>query len=408
MRVLIAGIDGYLGWPLALALAARGHELAGVDLFLRRRWVEEMGSHSAIPIASMHERLAAYREHFGAALWFREGDLRAPGFVRRVLAEFQPEAVVHLGEMPSAPYSMIDVDHAVFTQTNNIVSTLNLLFALRDTCPDTHLVKLGTMGEYGTPNLDIPEGFFEIEYRGRRDRLPFPRQAGSWYHLSKVHDSHNIMFACRTWQLRSTDVMQGIVYGTRTRQITSDARLGTRLDFDEAFGTVINRFCCQAVIGHPITLYGAAQRQRGFLPLRDSIQCLTLAIEHPPATGEYRVFNQLEAVYNLCQLAERVQRIGGEFGLAADIRRLDNPRVEAEAHYYNPDHQHLLDLGYRPTHDMDTELRVLLADLLPQRQRIVAKQAALVPGIHWDGRRRAARAVDEAVPGPAARRRQAS
>jgi UDP-sulfoquinovose synthase len=387
MKVLIPGIDGYLGWSLAVYLAHRGHEVAGCDAYYRRDWVAEMGSQSATPIVKMSERMAAFAENFGKSLIFRRGDLQDYNVVKNLVRSFKPDAIVHLGEMPSAPYSMVDVEHCVFTQTNNIVGTLNILFAMRDECPDAHLVKLGTMGEYGTPNVDIPEGFFEIEYRGRTDRLAFPRQPGSWYHQTKVHDSNNITMACRIWGLRSTDIMQGVVYGTRTDEMGDDERLLTRFDFDQSFGTAINRFCAQAVVGLPITPYGKGHQKRGFLPLRDSMQCLTLAVENPPERGDYRVFNQFEEVYDVTELAQKVQKIAGEMGIPAEIRNLENPRFEAEAHYYNPDHQHLLDLGYQPTTDMEGELRILLADLNHNKGRIAAHAHTLIPDIRWDGSR---------------------
>ena len=388
MRVFIAGMDGYLGWSLALYLMARGHQVAGCDLFLRRKWVEEMGGWSAIPIASMEKRLVAAREKFGVQPLFWEGDLQSWEFVQHCFQEFQPDAIVHLGECPSAPYSMMDVHHATWVQSNNIIGTLNILYAMKETCPDAHLVKLGTMGEYGTPNVDIPEGFFEIEYRGRTDKLPFPRQAGSWYHWSKVHDSNNVMFACRVWGLRSTDIMQGVVFGTRIDEVGEDASLRTRLDFDQSFGTVINRYCCQAVIGHPLTPFGTGRQRRGFLPLRDSMQCLTLVVENPPDSGEYRVFNQFAETYDLVELAEKVKRVGREMGINVEVRHLENPRKEVEEHYYNPDHQLLFDLGYRPIRDADTELQVMLADLVQHADRIEAKRAVLIPDVRWDGTRR--------------------
>lgn len=388
MRVLITGVDGYLGWSLALHLSARGHEVAGIDNYSRRAWVGEMGSQSAVPIASMADRLIAFHERFGKNLRFFKGDLTDPGFVVNAYRSFRPEAIVYLGEMPSAPYSMVDVQHAVFTQTNNLVGTLVTLHAMRDVVPECHLVKLGTMGEYGTPNLDIPEGFFEIEYRGRTDRLMFPRKAGSWYHESKVHDSHNVEMACRIWGLCSTDIMQGVVYGTRIEAMGEDPRLVTRYDFDQCFGTAINRFCAQAVIGLPLTPFGKGHQRRGFLPLRDSMQCLTIAIEHPPQRAEYRVFNQFEEVYDITQLAERVQKVGNQMGLGVTIRAIENPRAEAEEHYYNPDHRHLLDLGYQPTHDMEAELEIMLRDLVPHRERIESRKEAQFPDIRWDGSRR--------------------
>lgn len=387
MRVFIAGVDGYLGWTLAQYLTRRGHEVGGADNFLRRQSVAEMGSWSATPIHSMKERLPAFHENLGENLRFWEGDLREYSFVEQIFREFEPEAIVHLGECPSAPYSMIDVHHAVFVQTNNITTTFNLLFAMRDICPDAHLVKLGTMGEYGTPNTDIPEGFFEIEYRGRKDRLPFPRQAGSWYHQSKVHGSNNIMLACKLWDIRSTDIMQGVVFGTRIDEMNGDERMLTRLDFDQAFGTVINRFCCQTVIERPLTLYGKGHQKRGFLPLRDSMQCLTLTIENPPKAGEYRVFNQFEEVYDITELAMKVQSVAGQFGLEVEVCHLENPRQELEEHYYNPDRKHLLDLGYKPTHDVEAEIYSMLGDLIKYRDRIAEKEASLTPDVRWDGRR---------------------
>ncbi len=387
MRIFIAGVDGYLGWSFAQHLAARGHEVAGADFFLRRKWVEEMGSWSAIPISSFPERLEAFQERFGTRLTFWEGDLRDYQFVEEIFRDFEPEAVVHLGECPSAPYSMVDRDHAVFVQTNNIITTFNLLFAIRSVTPEAHLLKLGTMGEYGTPNVDIPEGFFEIDYKGRSDRLPFPRQAGSWYHWSKVHGSNNIMFACRISGLRATDVMQGVVFGTRIDGRPDDERLRTRLDFDEAFGTAINRFCCEAVVGHPLTPFGKGHQKRGFLPLQDSMQCLRLALENPPPAGEYRVFNQFDEVYDLTELALKVQRVAVELGLPVEVHNLENPRQELEDHFYNPEHQHLLDLGYTPARDVEGEIRLMLEDLLRHRDRIEAKIDVLIPDVRWDGTR---------------------
>lgn len=377
MRILIAGIDGYLGWPLALHLAARGHDVTGVDALLRRRWVREMNSVSAIPISPPEERFANHPCHIG--------DLTDYEFVECIFKDFQPETVVHLGQCPSAAYSMRDAHHAAWVQINNITSTLNILFAMRDVCPESHLVKLGTMGEYGTPNLDIPEGHFEIEYRGRKDRLPFPRQAGSFYHWSKVFDSQNVEFVCRVWGLRATDIMQGVVFGTHIDAMGDDPALRTRLDFDEAFGTVINRFCCQAVIGQPLTPYGAGGQKRGYLPLRDSMQCLTLAIENPPQAGEYRVFNQLAETYTVNQLADKVAEAGGFVGLTVEIEHVSNPRIEAEEHYYNPDHQRLFDLGYQPT-AIECELVSMLLDLQQYTARIEAHREVLTPGIYWDGK----------------------
>ncbi len=388
MRVLIAGIDGYLGWALALYLTNRGHDVAGIDGYMRRDWVAEMGGASATPIRRMTERLQAFNETFRKPLIFRRGDIMDYNVVRSVFRSFKPDTIVHLAEMPSAPYSMIDVDHCVYTQTNNMVGTLNILHAMRDECPDAHLLKLGTMGEYGTPNVDIPEGMFELEFRGRKQEVMFPRTPGSWYHQSKVHDTDNVIMACRLWGLRSTDIMQGVVYGTRIDEMGDDPRLITRFDYDQSFGTAINRFCAQAVVGYPITPYGKGKQRRGFLPLRDSMQCLTLATENPPEAGEYRVFNQFEEVYNVTDLAQKVAKVASQMGMDPTIRRIENPRQEDEDNYYNPDHQKLLDLGYKPTTDMEGELKILLSDLVANRDRIAAHAHTLTPDVRWDGSRR--------------------
>ena len=388
MRVFIAGIDGYLGWPLAIYLTAHGHEVAGADLMLRRKWVKEVGGASAQPLATRQARRQAFKEKFGKELDFRIGDLTDYAFVKGFFEEFRPQAVVHLGQMPSAPYSMMDQAHCVWTQQNNVINNLNVLWAIKEAAPQAHLVKLGTMGEYGTPNLDIPEGFFEIEFRGRRDRLPFPRQAGSWYHQSKVHDSHNTHFASKMWGLRATDIMQGVVFGTRIEEMGDDARLRSRLDFDQCFGTAVNRFCCQAVIGHPLTLFGLGRQKRGFLPLKDSMICLRLAVENPPKHGEFRVFNQFENAYTVAELAEMVKAVGKEIGLDVEIRHYDNPRQELEEHYYHPDRQQLIDLGYRPTRDIKSVMRQIMLDLMDNKERIEAHREALVPDIRWDSSRK--------------------
>lgn len=388
MRVFIAGIDGYLGWPLAIYLTAYGHEVAGADLMLRRQWVAEVGGISALPLADHQARRQAFQEKFGTELDFRIGDLTDYPFVKGFFEEFRPQAVVHLGQMPSAPYSMIDQAHCVWTQRNNVINNLNLLWAIKEAAPQAHLVKLGTMGEYGTPNVDIPEGFFEVEFRGRKDHLPFPRQAGSWYHQSKVHDSHNTHFASKMWGLRATDIMQGVVFGTRIEEMGDDMRLRSRLDFDQCFGTVINRFCCQAVIGHPLTLFGLGKQKRGFLPLADSMACLRLAVENPPEPGEFRVFNQFENAYAIIELANMVKAVGKEIDMAVEIRHYDNPRTELEDHYYNPDRQHLIDLGYRPTRDIKSVMKQIMLDLMDNKGRIEAHIDVLVPDIRWDGSRK--------------------
>ena len=394
LKIMIMGVDGYLGFPLALKFLSRGHEVVGVDNLSRRR-VREVGSHSATPIYSPFERFVALHEEFPDFEW-RIMDLRDSGEVDYVLRKHEPDAMVHLGEIPSAPYSMIDLEHCNETMMNNIVGTNNILFAMHKHAPECHMVKLGTMGEYGTPNVDIPEGYFDIEYRGREDRLPFPRQPGSWYHLTKVHGTFNIMFACKIWGLRSTDIMQGVVHGIVTNDMlrncdclekTLDPRLITRFDFDEIWGTALNRFCAQAVISHELTPYGKGGQTRGYLALRDSMQCLTLAVENPPDEGEYRVFNQFDECYSVNELAEHVVKVSGEFGIEAKVWNIENPRVEAEEHYYNPDMEHLPGLGFRPTYSLDDELRITIPKLMEYRERIEAKRGRIMPTVSWTGGR---------------------
>ncbi len=396
MKILILGADGYLGHSLMLYMAARKHEVFGVDNFMRRSWVKKMGSVSAIPIADHPSRISAFNKKFGYDPWFWTIDVGEYDQMSHILKIVKPDTIVHFAECPSAPYSMESPRNAMFVMRNNVIGTLSLLHAMRDHSPKSHLVKLGTMGEYGTPNMDIPEGFFEIEWRGREDILPFPRQAGSWYHWSKVHDSNNIMWACQIWGLRSTDIMQGVVYGTRIPEM-DDERLFTRLDFDEAFGTVINRFVCQAVIGHPLTIYGEIGKQRrGFLPLIDAMQCIKIVIENPPDPGEYRVFNQFEETYSIIELARAVKQVAeNDFHIPVRVRYLEPPRKESQDHYYNPDRFKLVELGYKPTSSMEATIGSMIVNLLENEKRIRDHEDVLIPKIFWEGDIRKARWLGE-------------
>jgi UDP-sulfoquinovose synthase len=371
MRVLILGGDGYLGWPTAMRFSGTGHEVAVVDNFLRRRWVEEAGSSSLTPLASLDERIAAWKEVSGKEIESYVGDIAEGTFVTEVVREFEPEAIIHYGEQPSAPWSMRSVENAVTTQENNVIGSLKLLWAMRDFARDAHLIKLGTMGEYGTPNIDIEEGFIEIEHNGRRDTLPFPKLPGSLYHLSKVHDSHNIHFACRTWGLRATDLNQGVVYGIETPETRLDERLLTRFDYDEMFGTALNRFAVQAVIGHPLTVYGKGGQTRGFLNIVDTLQCVGITAENPPDAGEYRVFNQFTEVFNVAELAEKVRHAAGEVGLGVRVDNVANPRMELEEHYYNPTHTKLLELGLQPTLLSETLIESMLDVIRRYRENVI-------------------------------------
>ncbi len=382
MRVLILGGDGYLGWPTALRFSARGHEVSVVDNFSRRRWHEEQGSASLTPIATLEQRIAAWHEVSGEQIRSYVGAIEDGDFLEEIVAETQPETIVHYGQQASAPFSMLSRARAAETQQANVIGNLNLLFAMRDHVPDAHLVKLGTMGEYGQPNIDIEEGYIEIEHRGRKDSLPFPKLPGSLYHCSKVHDSTNIHFACRTWGLRATDLNQGVVYGVETEETGRDERLITRFDYDELFGTVLNRFCLQAIIGHPLTVYGAGHQTRGFLNIRDTLACVELAAQNPAAAGEFRVFNQFTEQFSVLQLAELVKEAGEHLGYGVEIQHYENPRVEKEEHYYNAIHTKLLDLGLRPTLLGEELVETMLHAI--ERYKSNAIEGSIDPRTRWN------------------------
>ena len=384
MRILILGGDGYLGWPTSMRFERLGHDVHAVDNYLRRHAHAEAGTDSLTPIAaSLPERASAFRGVTGLEIGVSEGDLLDWDVVERIFRDFRPEAIVHYGEMPSAPYSMIDREHAVFTQTNNVINTLNVLYAMAEFAPDAHLVKLGTMGEYGTPDIDIEEGFIEIHHKGKSDILPFPKLPGSMYHLTKVHDSNNIHFACRIWGLRSTDLNQGVVYGIETEDTTLDERLNTRFDYDEVFGTALNRFCLQAVIGHPLTVYGTGGQTRGYLNIVDTIRCVELAILNPPEAGEYRVFNQFTEQFSVLDLARLVQSAGKQVGIDVRVDHLDNPRVEKEEHYYKAMHTKLLDLGLEPHLLSETLIESMFATIERYKARVVFDH--ILPVTRWRG-----------------------
>lgn len=380
-RVIVMGGDGYCGWPTALWLSDRGMDIRIVDNFSRRRWDYELGIGSLTPIASPNERVRAWKEVSGKEITLANGDLLDYEFLSEVMQDFQPDAVVHFAEQRSAPYSMIDRRHAVFTQYNNVIGTLNVLFAIQEFAPDCHLVKLGTMGEYGTPNIDIEEGFIEIEHNGRRDILPFPKQPGSFYHLSKVHDSHNIAFTCKIWGLSATDLNQGVVYGTVTDQTLLDPRLINRLDYDDIFGTALNRFCVQAAIDHPLTVYGKGGQIRGYIDIRDTVRCVELAIASPPNKGEFRVFNQFTEQFSVSELAGKIKKQARTFGIDAVIENIANPRVELEDHYYNAKNTKLLDLGLEPHALSDSLLDSILNIALEYKDQV--DPAIIKPRVNW-------------------------
>ncbi|MTJ13793.1 NAD-dependent epimerase/dehydratase family protein [Anabaena sp. UHCC 0187] len=381
MKVLVIGGDGYCGWATALYLSNRGYEVGILDSLVRRHWDNELGVETLTPIAPIQKRLQRWQDLTSKSIDLFIGDITNYEFLHKALHEFQPTAIVHFGEQRSAPFSMIDREHAVLTQVNNVVGTLNLLYIMREDFPDCHLVKLGTMGEYGTPNIDIEEGYITIEHNGRKDTLPYPKQPGSMYHLSKVHDSHNIHFACRVWGLRATDLNQGIVYGVLTEETGMDELLINRLDYDGVFGTALNRFCIQATVGHPLTVYGKGGQTRGLLDIRDTVRCIELAIANPAEPGEFRVFNQFTELFSVGDLAMMVKKAGNALGLNVDINHIDNPRVEKEEHYFNAKNTKLLDLGLQPHLLSDSLLDSLLNFAVKYQHRVDHKQ--ILPKVSW-------------------------
>jgi UDP-sulfoquinovose synthase len=407
MRVMILGIDGYLGWTLALWLANLGCRVSGVDNYSRRHWVDEVGSHSVVPIAPMEERLRAAREILGIDILFREMDILDRPQLREFIEEVKPEAIVHYAECPSAPYSMIDAQHAIEVQRNNVLGTLGLLFIMRDVVPESSLVKLGTMGEYGTPLTGRPlfEGLFPADAVLHWDDREWsmggeltPRDPVSFYHVSKVQDTFNVYESCKYWWLRSYDVMQGVIYGVHTDQVAADPRLRTRFDIDEFFGTVINRFVAEAVVGIPLTIYGAGEQTRGFIALEDAMQCITRLIASPPEPGQYDVVNQISGYYSIRELAETVARIGREeFGLPVEIRRVENPRVEADRHPFEPIYEKLpKQFGFQARVSLEKEVhRMFVLLLRPEvKARIEAKRSLFLPRTWWSGEKKVVETIE--------------
>lgn len=381
MKIIVAGGDGFCGWPTALYLSKQGHDVAIIDSTIRRKWDDELRSNSLTPIATLEQRTEKWHELTGKTIKTYVGDLNHYDFLKEVLRQERPEAFVHFAEQRSAPYSMIDREHAVFTQVNNVVGTLNVLYGIKEMVPDCHLIKLGTMGEYGTPNIDIEEGYIEIEHKGRKDVLPYPKQPGSMYHLSKVHDSHNIMFTCRAWGIRATDLNQGVVYGLHTDETMMDEMLVNRLDYDGVFGTALNRFIIQAANGHDMTVYGKGGQTRGFLNIKDTVRCIEIAAENPADKGEFRVFNQFTEEFSVLDLAKKVHKVAKDKGLDANIAHIDNPRVELEDHYFHAVNTKLRDLGLESNLLTDEVIGGILDEALKHKDRVIKEN--VLPKVSW-------------------------
>jgi UDP-sulfoquinovose synthase len=382
MKVLILGGDGYLGWATAMHLSARGHEVLAVDNYIRRSLSRSLDRDSLVDVPNLNQRADTWGAVSGQRIEVGIGDVADYQFLYRLFEEFQPDAVVHYAEIPSAPYSMMGRDQANQTLNNNLTTTLNVVFAVRDICPTCHLVKLGTMGEYGTPNIDIEEGYLEVEHNGRSDRFLFPKNPGSIYHLTKVQDSDLLYFACRTWNLAATDLNQGPVYGVHTAEMQGDISLAPLFAYDDIFGTVLNRFVVQAVVGYPLTVYGKGGQTRGYLNITDTLQCVELALNRPAAGGEFRVLNQFTETFTVNDLAEKVVAAAASSGLDAQIEHIPNPRRELEDHYYNPKNTGLLELGLEP-HYLTEEVLVGMIEYV-QRHEPQVRREIISPRVAWE------------------------
>tara|TARA_B100000886_G_scaffold296523_1_gene223749 strand:- start:4211 stop:5383 length:1173 start_codon:yes stop_codon:yes gene_type:complete len=382
-KILILGGDGYIGWPLSLYLSKNNHKVHIVDNFVKKFWESQQGVEPLKSPLSLKKRLDIWNEISGFHIGYSVGDIAEnPKFIYRILDEFKPQAIVHLAEQPSAPYSMIGRSQAFETQRNNVLGTLNLMFAIQKSCPSVHLIKLGTMGEYGQPNIDIEEGWLNIEHNGRKDKLLFPKSPGSFYHASKVHDSTNLEFACRTWGFKVTDLNQGVVYGVQTNETKLSEKLNTSFHYDDIFGTVINRFMTQAVVEHPITIYGNGTQTRAYIYLEDALKCIEIAINNPAKDGEFRVFNQFTEQFDLNSLAKIISAASREIGMETIIENIKNPRVEKENHFFNAIANNLPSLGLNPTKLTKSLLSEMMFFI--QKYKNDIDRSKLIPKVKWN------------------------
>jgi UDP-sulfoquinovose synthase len=385
MRIIIFGGDGYLGWPTAMAFGALGHDVCVVDNYLRRKLAAATDSQPLVVAPLLPERAVLFEQTIGRAIDVTIGDCCDFDFVAELVERFAPDAVVHFAEQPSAPYSMKGYDEARTTFCNNLTTTFNIIWAAIRHAPECHIVKLGTMGEYGTPNIDIEEGWIEINHKGRRDKFLYPRQAGSLYHTTKILDTDLLWFYVRSRGLRVTDLMQGPVYGLSTDQADLHPQLEPNFHYDDIFGTVVNRFLVQAVAGVPLTIYGKGGQIRGYLNIRDTLKCIQLAVQQAPARGELRILNQFTETFSVNELAERIRRVAAALGMGTEVRHIDDPRLELEDHYYNPAHRGLLELGLKPTLMTDSVIAQMLEQV--RRYRAHIRPDRIYPRVSWNSKR---------------------
>jgi UDP-sulfoquinovose synthase len=394
-HILILGGDGYLGWPTAMYFSVRGYKVTVVDNYFRRHVCDEVNVSMLYPVPTLVERAEIWYEKTGYEIKVIIGDLTDPELMRSLFTgknliykwcienKFTsiPETVIHYAEQPSAPYSLMNYKTANFTLNNNLLITNNLMFAVKDLSPDTHIIKLGTMGEYGTPNIDIEEGWIEINHKGRKDKFLFPRQAGSIYHTSKIMDTDLMWFGCRMWGLKVTDLMQGPVYGIETEESKIDNRLKTIFNYDELFGTIVNRFITQAVIGYPLTVYGKGEQTRGYLNIKDTLQCVHMVEKNSANPGDLNIYNQIMETFTVNQLARLTQKAGNELGYNVEIKNIENPRIELESHYYNPSYQGLMELGIKP-HFLDKKSMKEMILMVSRYEKNI-KINSIFRGVNW-------------------------
>lgn len=393
-HIIILGGDGFLGWPTAMYFSQRGYQVTVVDNYMRRNNCQDWDVGMLYPVPSLVERTKIWHELTGKEIKVVIGDLADPEVMRGLFdgrVEYRwavnrnfsgiPETVVHYAEQPSAPFSMISYQQANSTIQNNLLVTNNLMFAVRDYARETHIIKLGTMGEYGTPNIDIEEGWLEIEHKGRRGKFLFPRAAGSIYHTTKVMDTDLLWFGVRIWGLKVTDLMQGPVYGIDTEESSIDQRLRTFFNYDEIFGTIVNRFITQAVVGYPLTVYGKGGQTRGYLNLKDTLQCVHKSEQTPAKQGELRIFNQMMETFSANDLAEKTARVGQSLGYDVQIEHLENPRKEMEEHYYNPTYQGLIEIGVEPHYLTDEVMAEIFRSVAQYKDQI--RKDIIFRGIKW-------------------------
>ena len=351
MRVLILGGDGFCGWPMALHLSARDHEVAIVDNGSRRRIDEELGAGSLTPITSLSERVAAWREVSGRLIGVHDLTVGKDfDSLLDLLRTFRPDAIVHFAEQRAAPYSMKSAAHKRYTIDNNLNATHDVLAAIVESGQDIHLAHLGTMGVYGygTAGVAIPEGYLTVQMESAEGWAPkeilYPANPGSIYHLTKTQDALLFQFYAKNDAVRITDLHQGIVWGAQTAETRSDPRLVNRFDYDGDYGTVLNRFLIQAALGHPLTVHGTGGQTRAFINIQDTVRCVELALLHPPASGErVKVMNQMTECWRVRDLARMVARLCG-----AEVAHLPNPRAEADENELCVENRRLLGYGLEP------------------------------------------------------------